>query len=134
MKAALILVGIWSLCLLLLSLLVVGAFNPFHAHSFYAFTWPFIILAALCVIFAIVGLAAKQVRPTAFWLSTPLHGLLCLPYRFAMSQWPGGDDGAGMAWMCLVGWGSYIASLLAIILIAIVLMAGRKKSRAEPVA
>jgi hypothetical protein len=128
MKTGLILVGIWSLCLLLLSLFVVGAFDPLHARSFYAFTLPFIILAALCVVIAVVGFVAKRARAVAFWVSAPLHGVLVLPYRFAMSQWPGGDDGAGMAWMYLVGWGSYVASLLAVILIAIVLMTKGKKA------
>jgi hypothetical protein len=128
MKAGLILVGIWSLCLLLLSLFVVGAFDPLHARSFYTFTLPFIILAALCVVIAVVGIAAKRARAVAFWVSTLLHGFLVLPYRFAMSQWPGGDDGAGMAWMYLVGWGSYVASVLAVILIAVVLMAKGKNA------
>jgi hypothetical protein len=131
MKAGLIFVGIWSLCLLLLSLFIVGAFDPLHARSFYPFTLPFITLAALCVVIAVVGLVAKRARAVAFWISTPLHGLLFFPYRFAMIQWPGGDDGGGMAWMYLIGWGSYIASLLAviIILIAVILMAKGKKTR-----
>ena len=128
MKTGLILVGVWSLCLLLLSLFVVGAFDPLHARSFYAFTLPFIILAALCVVIAVVGLVAKPARAVAFWVSTLLHGFLVLPYRFAMNQWPGGDDGAGMAWMYLVGWGSYVSIVLAVMLIAIVLMAKGKKA------
>ena len=134
MKAGLIVVGIWSAILLFISLAIVGALGPLYDGSFYPFTLPFIVWAGLCTILSIMGLVIKRARSTVFWVVIPLHGLLFLPFRFAIKRWPGGDDGPGMAWAFFVGGGSCIAGLLALvfILIRIFLIAGKAKESEPP--
>lgn len=128
-KAGLIVVGIWSLCLFAVSLLIVGAFGPLYAGSFYPATLLFIIPAGICVIVATVGLAARNARPAAFWLGTSLHGLLFLGFRFAMNRWPGGDDGPGLAWLFVVGAGSSLASFVAVVFIVAGFLAAAMKGK-----
>ena len=109
MRTGLVIIGVWSGVLLLLSLTFGGC---------YSFALPFILSAGLCVLLVVLGLIWKQLRATAFWVVMPLHGLLFFPYRYAIARWPGGDDGPGMAWLILVGGGSLIAAFLAIMVIA----------------
>jgi len=75
------------------------------------------------------GLVAKPARVDLFWIVIPLHGLLFLPFHFAITRWPGGDDGPGMAWMLFVGGGSCIAGALALVLavIGVVITVRRRK-------
>ena len=102
MTLPLLIVAGWSVCLFLASLTVVGAFG-FYAGSFYWFTIPFIAASGMCTATAIVGLCWRARRRVVFWVAAPWHALLILPFAFAMAQWPGGDDGPGMAWMLLIG-------------------------------
>ena len=133
MKAGLIIVGIWSLVLLFISLAIVGALGTLYDGSFYPFTLPFIVWAGLCAILSIIGLVTTRTRSAVFWVVTPLHGLLFLPFRFAIKRWPGGDDGPGMAWAFFVGGGSCIAGLLALVLILMgIILIVRKAKETEP--
>jgi hypothetical protein len=117
MKAGLIIVGIWSALLLLLSLTATGAFGFLYEGSYYTFTLPFIVATALVLSLAVSGLVATRIRSSMFWFVTPLFGLLYFPYQYAVAQWPGGDDGPGMFWLLFVGRGSQIAGILAIVII-----------------
>jgi hypothetical protein len=133
MKASLIIAGIWSAVLLFLSLAITGAFGPLYSGSFYPFTLPFIISTAVLVALVIAGLIIKRARAVLFWIVIPLHGLLFLPFHFAITRWPGGDDGPGMAWLCLVGGGSCIAGVLAPVLaITGVVITVRRRKGTEP--
>lgn len=130
MKTGLIIVGIWSTVLLFLSLTIVGALGPIYAGSFYPFTLPFIVLAGISILPPIYGLVAKQVRAPMFWIAILLHGLLFLPFYYAIKRWPSGDDGPGMAWLIFIGRGSCIAGVIALVLVIIVGMnVVRRKSR-----
>ena len=104
----LIFTAIWSVFLLLIGLTVAGVF-PFYAGSYYWFTLPFLFHAAACSFLSI----KCQIHPSAglrkiiIWVVR----LFPLSWLFAMVQWPGGDDGPGMAWMYFVG-GTSILSLI----------------------
>jgi len=113
----LIIIAFWSLRLFLLSLLIVGVFPSLYAGSFYLFTLPFIISSAFCFVLASIALGISKIRPIVFWVVTILHGLLYFPYRLAITRWPGGDDGPGMAWFFILGEGSCVAAVVSIILI-----------------
>jgi len=133
MKAGLIIVGIWSAVLLFLSLIVTGAFGSIYSGRFYTFTLPFIIAAAVLLLLALIGLVAKPARVVLFWIVIPLHGLLILPFHFAVTRWPGSDDSPGMAWLCLIGGGSCIAAVMAMVLAIIgIVITLRKKRKNEP--
>lgn len=108
-KASLIIAGLWSAVLLLLSLAIIS-------ERYYPFTLPFIISTAVLVALAIAGLVAKRARVVLFWIVIPLHGLLFLPFYFAITRWPGWDDGPGLGWLFYVGGGSCIAGALAVVL------------------
>jgi hypothetical protein len=119
MKAGLAIVGVWSASLLFLSLAISGHLGALYAGSSYTFTLPFIISVATLLLLSIMGLAESRARTALFWVVVPLHGLLYLPFNFAASRWPGGDDGPGLAWIMLVGGGSCIAAVLSLILIVV---------------
>lgn len=121
MRNSLIIIAAWSGVLLLVSLAIVGAFSPllYEGAIFYSFTKPFIFVSSLLVIAAVTGVFSKRFQHALFWVTAPIHGLLYFPYRFAIDRWPGGDDGPGMAWLFLVGTGSYIAATIATVNIAI---------------
>jgi hypothetical protein len=133
MKTGLVIVGVWSTILLLLSLMIVGALGPIYDGSFYPFTLPFIVLAGVCILPPISGLVAKKARPLMFWISIPLHGLLILPFRYALKRWPGGDDGPGLAWGFIIGGGSCVACLIALALLTVgIRLVLQKPKETEP--
>lgn len=132
MKACLIIIGIWSAVLLFLSLVITGVFGSLYAGSFYPFTLPFIIATGVLVALTVTGVSAKRARARLFWIAVPLHGLLFLPFYYANSRWPGGDDGPGLAWLFFIGGGSYIAGLVALIIAVIAAVISiRKKMETE---
>jgi hypothetical protein len=103
----------WSFVLFATSLLI-----ALNSEYFYLFTLPFIIDSALIVILAITaGLFDRFAKPL-FWTVLCLHGLLFLPFFFAHNRWPGGDDGPGLAWLMLIGSGSFVALILAFVFMA----------------
>ena len=102
----LIIAALWSLLLLLAAMMVSGAF-PFYAGSFYWFSVPFHFHASTCMLLSVMCLLRpnQDIRKIISWLLR----LLPISWIFAMMQWPGGDDGPGMAWLLLVGSGSMIS-------------------------
>jgi hypothetical protein len=133
-KTGLVIVGIWSLCLFLLSsyIALFPLLIPSYRQFFYPFTLPFIIMAGECVALSAVGLRVMLMRSLIYSVVVPIHGILFLPYWFAVSRWPGGNDGGGIAWVLLIGGGSCIAGILSLVLIVIaaVTMLRTKKWRA----
>lgn len=90
---------------------MVGVFQVYPGN-FYWFTVPFIAASGSCAVAAVVGLCWRARRSAVFWIVGPCHTALLVPFLFAMVQWPGGDDGPGMAWLFLIGAGSVVAFLL----------------------
>ena len=104
----LIFTAIWSLFLLLIGLTVTGVF-PSYAGSFYWFTLSFLFHTATCFFLSV----KCQIRPNADLRKKITWSIRLLPlsWFFAMVQWPGGDDGPGLAWMLFVG-GASVLSLI----------------------
>lgn len=107
MKTGLIVQGGLAAFLLLVGLLCVAS-----SQRFYPATLPFLTAAAACVLLAVRGVRVPDKATPMFCVLTPLHGLLFFPFWFAMSRWPGGDDGPGMIWLTIVGGGSCLAGVL----------------------
>ena len=80
-----------------------------------------------------MGIISQRFRGILFWISIPLHGLLYLPYNFAISRWPGGDDGPGMAWLLFVGGGAIIAGVIASVIVIIEIIRKTRRKQTEPV-
>lgn len=112
MKRCLIFITIWSLLLFMLSLIISGVF-PFYPADFYRFTAPFMITSFICFVLGFCGLLIKTKRRFLFIISLITFGLLILPHLYAILQWPGDDDGPGMAWALFIGGGSLFAMLFA---------------------
>jgi hypothetical protein len=67
-------------------------FIALNAKHFYLITLPFISGSALIVALAIIaGIFDRLSRPL-FWTVACRHGLLFIPFFFALNRWPGGDD------------------------------------------
>lgn len=79
---------------------------PGYAGSFYWFTIPHLVLLPTAAVMVVLDAVRRQ-RAT---LVAALLCLVCLlpTWFFAGTQWPGGDDGPGMAWVYGIG----LASLL----------------------
>ena len=126
-RASLIIIGIWSGVLFAVSSFM--SLGSLWVGSFYPFTLPFVVQAAVLVMLCAAGLAAKRAIVPLFWITIPLHGLLFLPFYFAITHWPGGDDCPGLAWLFFVGGGSCIAGILAIVFAVIgIVTTVRKRS------
>src|SRR5512135_131116 len=131
MKTGLIIIGVWTTVLLFCSLAIVGALGPVYSGSFYPFTLPFIFLAGISLVLSICGLVVRRIRAYIFWFAASSHGLLFLPFYYAIRHWPGGDDGPGLAWGFLIGGGSCIAAIIAIVFLLMTILAlvrGSKES------
>jgi hypothetical protein len=124
MKTGLIFQGGLAALLLLVGLLCVAA-----SQRFYPATIPFLTAAATCVFLAVRGVRVPDKAPLMFWIITPLHGLLFFPFWFAMSRWPGGDDGPGMIWLTIVGGGSCIAGVTSLVFVIIGTLSHGKAKR-----
>jgi hypothetical protein len=110
MKRFLIFIAIGSLLLFTLSLIITGVF-PFYPADFYAFTVPFMIVSFGSFLLALIGILIRKAQKFFFITSLILFALLVAPYAYAISQWPGGDDGPGMAWTIFVGGGAFLAAI-----------------------
>ncbi len=112
-KIAMRMICVWSLIILFLALIVIGLF-PFYPGSFYWFTIPLITQAlvafGLSSAYSLNRIPSTKMACTVFII----HLLLPATWYFAMSKWPGGNDGPGLAWYYFVGGGSLIASLLGV--------------------
>jgi hypothetical protein len=112
MKYCLIFITVWSLLLFLLSLAIAGIF-PFYPANFYEFTLPFMITSFSSSLLAAGALFFKERQKILFAMSLILFALMVVPFGYAVSQWPRGDDGPGMAWQFFIGGGSLLATLVA---------------------
>ena len=88
---------------------------PGYAGSFYWFTIPHLLLLPLSVV-AVVLDAVRHQRAT---LITALICLSCLlpTWFFASIQWPGGNDGPGMAWVYGIGLASLLSTTMGLLLV-----------------
>lgn len=99
---------------------------PGYAGSFYWFTIPHLVLLPLSA--AVVVLDAIRRERATF-----ITALLCLScllptWFFAASQWPGGDDGPGMAWVYGIGLASLLSVAIGIPLIYIAYRLSKRKT------
>lgn len=71
--------------------------------NWHAFVVPHLALSAILLIFyacaTAITTAHRQLRAVAGWVQP----FLAATYAWAMSRWPGGDDGGGMSWLLIVG-------------------------------
>ena len=88
---------------------------PGYAGSFYWFTIPHLVVVPLSAV--MVALYAVRRKRATFIAA--LVCLLCLlpSWFFAASQWPGGDDGPGMAWVYGIGLASLLSTAIGLPLI-----------------
>jgi hypothetical protein len=105
-----------SLLTLLASLTAINAFSFIYEGSFYPFTLPTVFVAAFCFLLSALALAKVVARRISFWLVVSVGSSAFIMSRYAMAFWPGGDDGPGMLWLLLVGFGSALLSLSSIVM------------------
>ena len=71
--------------------------------SWHTFVVPHLALSGILLAFYACGVAAdgvnRQLRAVAGWVQP----FLAATDIWAMSRWPGGDDGGGMSWLLIVG-------------------------------
>ena len=90
---------------------------PGYAGSFYWFTIPHLVLLPLSIVLVVLD---SMHRKRAVFIGT----FICLPcllptWYFASSQWPGGDDGPGMAWVYGIGLASLLSTVIGLPLVYI---------------
>ena len=73
------------------------------AEGRYHGTYPFFVLSGIAVLLPMAGLMAKRYRRQYLLATFALHLLLWAPCLYPIGEWPGGDDGPGMAWFWLLG-------------------------------
>lgn len=83
---------------------------PGYAGSFYWFTLPHLVMAPLAI--AVIAVHAKLRTRTSFVSAFICLSCLLPTWFFAGSQWPGGDDGPGMAWVFGVGLSSLLITAI----------------------
>lgn len=110
-KTGLIMNAITGLVTSLLSLTAINAFSFVYSGSYYPFAIPTVAIALYCFSLSTLGLVRLVPRKAAFWCAVPMGCLAYLSFIYAMSCWPGGDDGPGMFWGLFVGAGSGLMSL-----------------------
>jgi hypothetical protein len=71
--------------------------------NWHTFVVPHLALSGILLTFYACGIAAnivnRQLRAVAGWVQP----FLAATDIWAMSRWPGGDDGGGMSWLLIVG-------------------------------
>ena len=85
---------------------------PGYSGSFYWFTVPHLLLVIACCL--IVYIDYKLGATWSLTLAWIFILVLPVTYWFAISRWPGGDDGPGLAWALLVGGVSLVSVLVGI--------------------
>lgn len=85
----------------------------------YTFVWPTLLLAFTAALLCDLDALLRFPSSLPFWIVTLAH--LALPFAayYAIRQWPGGDDGPGLAWMFTVlpaSWLSLASAVLATVL------------------
>jgi len=88
------------------------------AEGRYHSTYPFLALSGIAVLLPMAGLLVKRYRRQYLFATLGLHLILWVPCLYPMGEWPGGDDGPGMAWFwflggaCLVDLGVTVKNLI----------------------
>jgi hypothetical protein len=88
---------------------------PGYAGSFYWFTIPHLVLLPLSA--AVVALDALRRKRATFIAALICLSCLLPTWFFAGSQWPGGDDGPGMAWVYGIGLASLLSTAIGLPLV-----------------
>jgi len=86
---------------------------PGYAGSFYRFTVPHLLILPVCAAaFLVLTLRVNA----AMRMTSVLSVCGIVPtWLFAAVQWPGGDDGPGMAWWYGVGLASLVTTTLGLV-------------------
>jgi len=121
--------AVGSLLTLLPSLTAINAFSFIYEGSYYSFTLPTVVAAAVCLLSSVLGLSGVLPMRVAFWSAVPVGSVTFLAAAYALSRWPGGDDGPGMFWMLFVGSSSAVLSLLSIVLLFVGIIAAVRNRR-----
>lgn len=69
----------------------------------YRTTRVFFVVSGLAVLLALAGLIVPRYRRQYLLATFGVHLLLWIPCLYPMGEWPGGDDGMGMAWFWFLG-------------------------------
>jgi hypothetical protein len=88
---------------------------PGYAGSFYWFTIPHLVLLPLSAV--VVALYAMRRTRATFIAALICLSCLLPSWFFAASQWPGGDDGPGMAWVYGIGLASLLSAAIGLPLV-----------------
>lgn len=103
-----------GLVLTVLGIWVGGITDIYYAHGYwgYWFVWPYLVVSLTVTLAATLGLFWPAGRREALYLAMFACILAPLLAVFAVTRWPGGDDGPGMAWMFFVIPASGLAGFL----------------------
>ena len=71
--------------------------------NWHGFVAPHLVLSACLVIAAAWNPTTESAESTARQVIGWMQPFLAATFIWAMRQWPGGDDGGGMAWLLCVG-------------------------------
>src|SRR4029077_20233708 len=117
MKRHLIAFLIIGLILTALGIPFSGLVRFFYQHNRgyhgYWFVWPYLAFAVMTLVAAAVGLIWPVRKRNALYVSMWSCIIAPLLSVFAITRWPGGDDGPGMAWGFFVIPASGLAGLWA---------------------
>jgi len=128
-KIALAAEALGSFLTLVPSLTAINAFSFIYVGSYYSFALPTVVAAVFCLLFSVLGLSGLLPKRVAFWWAVPAGSLTFLAAAYALSRWPGGDDGPGMFWMLFVGSSSAILSILSVVLLVVGIVAAVRNRR-----
>jgi hypothetical protein len=90
----------------------------FFVGQDYHTTRIFFVASGIAVLLALAGLIVKRYRRQYLFATFGVHLILWMPCLYPIQEWPGGDDGAGMAWFwflggaCLVDFGVTVKNLI----------------------
>ena len=97
----------WQLIVnLIVGLIMLGVIFYLTAHNavkFYSETLYILIQAAAGTAFAGIGVLGLDNRKASLVVSSLTLALLFIPWCYALSIWPGGDDGGAFAWFFIGG-------------------------------
>lgn len=104
-----------SVILTFISLEIVGLIPP-YSGSFYMFTLPYIFQVSIVVILSLISLFIGKNKFITYSCLI-LFSTLIIPSTYALSIWPAGDDGPGLAWSFAIDGSSYLTTLFGIVLV-----------------
>jgi len=88
----------------------------------YWFVWPTILLAIAIAVLSLFGLLACFYRHGArpiFWLTSIGYLFIFATAYYAITRWPGGDDGPGMGWGLTVIPPTILSAFVAFVFLAL---------------